>query len=435
MGDRRRAGAGRHDRRRPDAGGATGRRAAPRAAAAPAPTLTTLALVAGLATAVLVAAVAAALAAALVVARPAAAGGADWMAPARDRYEPGQTVTLLGFGQAVDPAWREKGPYYAYLRVDPARAEADAAQADQSTTAPYIHPTDVRVGEVLVEEAAAPPGTAPGGSWRRQRASVAFTLPDDLAPRAYTVQLCNDPCTAGLGYFWPEPVNVGVDPAYPIVRDWPLTDPAVRWLEDDALLVGVDGAPVTAADVRAGRVPTAPPTGPPAPPGPAVPAASPAPAPRAVGDGDGDGGAEAGGGPATATATGDDAGAGTAGAAGDAGEGDGGALAWWVVGEATVLVVGCALWRRRTTRRARPPLGVVPAGDAEGSSGTAADDGSSPRNPAAPHLAPADALPPDRRADADTRRPPDVTGPFAPTVHVARRSQSGVAQRPLRVRL
>ncbi|HEX6568315.1 MAG TPA: hypothetical protein VF015_04090, partial [Acidimicrobiales bacterium] len=190
----------------------------------------------------------------LAMPRPASAGGGDWLYPARDRYEAGQTVTMIGYGLIADAAWRDKGPYYAYLRVDPGAAEA-AQRSAPTATAPFIHHSDLRVGHVTVEDA--PPGT----DQVRQpaRASVTFSRPDDLAPMAYTVVLCNDPCTAGLDYLWPEVVNVGVDPAYPIVRDWPLTDPAIRWLEDDALLAGPSG-PVTAADVRAGRVPTPPPT-------------------------------------------------------------------------------------------------------------------------------------------------------------------------------
>jgi hypothetical protein len=320
MDDRPRAGARQH-RRRTGAGGRPWRVAAAAAALA----------LAGLAT--------------VVAPHPAGAGGGDWMYPARDRYEPGQTVTLIGYGQVADPAWREKGPYYAYLRVDPVRAEADAARADATTdVAPYIHPTDLRVGQVVVEDAAEP---VTGGYWRPQRASVTFSLPDDLAPLAYTVQLCNDPCTAGLDYLCPEPVNVGVDPAYPIVRDWPLTDPAIRWLEDDALLVGPHG-PVTAADVRSGRVPMSPPQPSPLPEvtaspvtEPAAPATEPVtgatppdPTPRTD--------------PAADVETGQ-----------PATEGDGGALAWWIVGEAAVLVVGCSALLHWTGRR-RARLEVVP---------------------------------------------------------------------------
>ena len=321
MDDRPRAGARQH-RRRTGAGGRTWRLAAAVAAL----------VLAGLAS--------------LVAPRPAGAGGGDWMYPARDRYEPGQTVTLIGYGQVADPAWREKGPYYAYLRVDPVRAEADAARADATIyVAPYIHPTDLRVGQVVVEDAAEP---VMGGYWRPQRASVTFSLPDDLAPLAYPVLLCNDPCTAGLDYLWPEPVNVGVDPAYPIVRNWPLTDPAIRWLEDDALLAGPHGAPVTAADVRSGRVPTSPPQARPLPEVTASPVTEPAGPVTEPASAEPPPGTAPRTEPAADVETGQ-----------PAAEGDGGALAWWIVGEAVVLVVGCSALLHWTGRR-RARLEVVP---------------------------------------------------------------------------
>jgi hypothetical protein len=82
--------------------------------------------------------VAAPLALALVLAtmapsHPAGAGGADWLYPARDRYEPGQTVTMIGYGGIGRADWRETGPFYAYLRVDAAAAEADSAPGPPAT--------------------------------------------------------------------------------------------------------------------------------------------------------------------------------------------------------------------------------------------------------------------------------------------------------------
>lgn len=322
MDDRPRAGA-REQRRRTGAGGWTWRVAAAAAALG----------LAGLAT--------------VVAPHPAGAGGGDWMYPARDRYEPGQTVTLIGYGQAAEPATQEQGPYYAYLRVDPVRAEADAVRAEATSgVAPYIHPTDLRVGQVVVEDAAEP---ATGGYWRPQRASVTFSLPEDLAPLAYTVVLCNDPCTTGFRYFWPEPVNVGVDPAFPIVRDWPLTDPAIRWLEDDALLAGPHG-PVTAADVRSGRVPTSPPPPQPSP----LPEVTASPVTQPVGPVTEPASAEPPPEPASRTEPAADVEAGQ-----PATEGDGGALAWWIVGEAALLVVGSSVLLHWTGRR-RARLEVVP---------------------------------------------------------------------------
>jgi hypothetical protein len=263
---------------------------------------------------------------------PAAAGGADWITPARDRYEPGQTVVMIGYG---DPGagWREKGPFHAYLRVDP-------IPPGTASSGPLVKPTDRWVATVVVE-AVEPSSVA---SWWTHRASITFDLPPDLLPASYEVLICDDPCTdAALGTFWPSAVYVGIDPATPIVRRWPLTEPGIRWLEDDAL-IAVDGwhLAAPAADVRAGRIPP-PPLPVPAEPDPAL--VEPA-APGAVAS------------PVTTetsdrtvtaatTATSDDA--------VDAGKADDRTWAWWIAGEIAVLVGGCTAARwwigRRRGRR------------------------------------------------------------------------------------
>ncbi len=189
-----------------------------------------------------------AVAVALATEAPVAAGGGDWVFPARDRYEAGQTVTMIGYGQGVDAALRARGPFYAWLRVDPLADDAASA-----APWPGVQPSDLRLGRVLVEDLGRPvDGTTFGGD---QRLSVAFDLPADLPPRAYEVLFCNDPCTDALSTFIAEQVHVGVDAEYEIVRDWPLDDPAIRWLEDDALLALPGGGEITAAEVRAGAAP------------------------------------------------------------------------------------------------------------------------------------------------------------------------------------
>ena len=291
---------------------------------------------------------------------PAGAGGGDWIEPARDRYEAGQTVTMIGYGMSV-PGVHERGPFYAWLRVDPATVEA-ATVLDPELT---IHPSDVLVGELVLEEV--PGATDP---YRAQRASITFDLPEDLADGAYPIVLCNAPCTDAPGYFIVDAIHVGIDPPYPVVRDWPLTDPAIQWLEDDALLSLHDGRQVTAAEVRAGTVtePAAPvmpvpAAAPSTPPGPQV-----AVAPDPAGSGEPAGQRDA---------------AGVATDARTADSGDGGAAAWWVAAEAAALVVGgvaAMAWagrRRRSSGRSAPsrPRLVVRTGEAlAGPSGTMAPD-------------------------------------------------------------
>lgn len=176
----------------------------------------------------------------------AGVGGGDWLDPARDRYEPGQTVTMLGYGYSYgDPqaTWRTTA-FYGWLRQ--AAPEQAGAPLGERGGVPGR-----RVGRVTVQEVTP--------FWGRDlRVSIEFPLPDDLAPGEYFLDICDETCARLLGFFFPSSLYVGVDPPHPVVRDWPLTDPAIRWLEPDALLSGPDGQPVTAAEVRAGRVPPVP---------------------------------------------------------------------------------------------------------------------------------------------------------------------------------
>jgi hypothetical protein len=202
---------------------------------------------------------------------PAGAGGGDWLYPHRDRYEAGQHVLLVGYTQAIarstgddsvlaKAALRGDGPYYAYLRVDPAAVERDAPRDGSPWPWPYVHPTDRRMAQVTAE------GVTPVASrYFSLRVSAAFRLPRGLARGMYEVIVCNDPCTTTLGYLVGSFLYVGIDPAEPIVREWPLDDPAIRHLADDALVaapvceadcMSIDDSTVTAAEIRAGYRPT-----------------------------------------------------------------------------------------------------------------------------------------------------------------------------------
>jgi hypothetical protein len=285
-----------------------------------------------------------AVAIALATEAPVAAGGGNWVFPARDRYEAGQTVTMIGYGQGVDAALRARGPFYAWLRVD--QRVDDAASA---APWPGVQPGDLRLGRVLVEDLGRPvDGTSFGPD---QRLSVAFDLPADLLPRAYEVLFCNEPCTDALSTFIAEPVHVGVDAEYDVVRDWPLDDPAIRWLEDDALLALPGGGEITAAEVRAGAAlaPTPVPGHPPA--IPSAPHSQSAAAPATATPSDLPAREAAG---ATEREPGPD------GHANETGR-DGGAAARWVAVEVALLVVGAAAALVWTSRRQRPDAPVLRA--------------------------------------------------------------------------
>jgi hypothetical protein len=220
------------------------------------------------------AAVAAAALSALTLAAPvpAGAGGGDRLYPHRDRYEAGQQVLLVGYTEAIArstgddsvlarAALRGDGPYYAYLRVDQAAVERDAPRDGDGSPWPYIHPTDRRMAQVTAEEV-----TPVASRYFSLRVSASFRLPRGLARGIYDVIVCNDPCTTALGWLFASPLYVGIDPEGPTVRQWPLDDPAIRHLDDDALVAApvceadcddIGDWTVTAAEIRAGYRPTA----------------------------------------------------------------------------------------------------------------------------------------------------------------------------------
>jgi hypothetical protein len=193
-----------------------------------------------------------------------AAAVGDWAPPAaaapaaptacpesiQDRYEPGDQVTVVGYTQGCVPdvgeLARNSRPLKGYLHADPCGR----------TTVPCVShlaeleaPTDgLPIGRLTVEQGEHPP--------RGLRMSLTFTLPDDLAAGTYFVVVCQDPCPPGLNYGRPQPLYVGVDPPESggTIRAWPLDDPAIADLPDDAIVLGPDGHGVTAADVRAGNV-------------------------------------------------------------------------------------------------------------------------------------------------------------------------------------
>jgi hypothetical protein len=293
---------------------------------------------------------------------PAGAGGGDWLYPDRDRYEAGQQVRLVGYTEATarsivdDRAlsaayMRRNGPYYAYLRVDPAAVERDATQDGDPW--PHVHPSDRRVARVAVEEVPPVPSR-----YFSLRVSAAFRLPQGLDPGLYQVIVCNDPCTTTLGWLVDSSLHVGIDPVEPIIRSWPLDDPAIRHLDDDALVAApvceadcgdIDDSTVTAAEIRAGYRPT-PVTVPPEPePEPAVTATTDPPASRPV--------AGVGESPAGAAGT-------------DPAGGVPSEIVAWVTGFGVLLVVWCLAWRWRP-REARM---VVRHGNGQHDHGSSDDD-------------------------------------------------------------
>ena len=168
---------------------------------------------------------------------PASAGGGR-LAPVQDRYEPGQTATLVGY--TGGPAAAVAGePFYSYLR--PA-GEASGAGLLSS---------DVYVGELVTEE------TGRGG-YLQLRVSLTFDVPEDLVPGEYEVIHCDDPCSERrLGDLVASSLSIGVEPARRVIREWPRDEREVVNLPPAALLVGPDYQ-ITAGELRAGFARSAP---------------------------------------------------------------------------------------------------------------------------------------------------------------------------------
>lgn len=154
-----------------------------------------------------------------------APAGAAPLAPVADRYEPGQTATLVGYTGAGSAGWADEGPFRAYLSP----ANGDGAER--------------LLGELTVVE------TGHDG-WRALRASITFTVPDDVEPGSYTVAYCNAACTTGLGELQAGTVSIGADPESPAVRVWSLDEPEIANLPAEAVIAG-PGYEASAAVIRA----------------------------------------------------------------------------------------------------------------------------------------------------------------------------------------
>ena len=146
-----------------------------------------------------------ALTAVAMAADPAAASG-SWLAPVRDRYEPGETAALLGYvGPGGTLGSVDDAPFFAYLRRLDDALEAPAI-------APFApQPTDLRLGQLVVEHTGRT-------DYAAYRVSIQFPLPRDLSAGRYGMSYCNATCTKGLSDLIGGVVFVGRDPDGPIIR-------------------------------------------------------------------------------------------------------------------------------------------------------------------------------------------------------------------------
>jgi hypothetical protein len=152
-------------------------------------------------------------------ASPAAAGGVDLLHPVQERYEPGETATMIGYTSAGASTGMPSGdigdgPYFGRLVADPESGR------------------QIDLGPTTVTE-----------TGRRDRfavrLSITFTVPAGLAPSSYEVLVCDATCSRSLGELYGGTIYVGVDPPPGLDRGWLIDDPAVAELPDGARVSGV----------------------------------------------------------------------------------------------------------------------------------------------------------------------------------------------------
>jgi hypothetical protein len=163
-----------------------------------------------------------------------------------DRYEPGDEVDMLGYTEGcipdiAEPSADGQPAVRAFLHPCPVSGRClDLPDA-------YL-PDDVASGTPLGQVTLDPDVVGPRG----QRMRFTFRLPADLSPGLYFVMFCQDPCDPRLEPDPYAPVYVGIDLPSGIqhVHYWPLDEPAIADLPDDALLLAPDGGTITAAEAR-----------------------------------------------------------------------------------------------------------------------------------------------------------------------------------------
>ena len=178
---------------------------------------------------------------ALVMAVDPAAAGGSHISPVRDRYEPGETATLVGYvGPGGTLGSVEDGPFFAYLR----RLDVPLTVPNELSMAPFTpQASDLRLGQLAVQSTGRP-------GYLAYRVSIQFRLPSGLSAGRYGVIHCNSTCTRGLSDLIGGVIFVGIDPDAPISRTWPTDEPEVSNLARDAVLRG-PGMQIKAGDVRA----------------------------------------------------------------------------------------------------------------------------------------------------------------------------------------
>ncbi len=129
----------------------------------------------------------------IVISMGAANAGGSWLEPSWKRVEPGDELTLSATVDRGALGWVDDGPFFAYLRGETFGAGTTEGYGGAAT--------DVVLGELEIAN----------GS-QRLEVSVDVVIPTDTPPGEYTISICNDPCTTGLGDLVGGALYVGIDP-------------------------------------------------------------------------------------------------------------------------------------------------------------------------------------------------------------------------------
>ncbi|HUP71847.1 MAG TPA: hypothetical protein VM282_02255 [Acidimicrobiales bacterium] len=161
----------------------------------------------------------------LIRAQPAAAGG-SWMHGEWDRYELGETVTMVGYFGAGQQGWLDDGPFFAHVRP----AVGSEAETSRSALTAPVQFTSKTL-------------SASFGIYHELRVETTFVLPPDLPDGHYNVVVCNTGCKKGIGDLIGGPLAVGVNAQWVIQRNWPKDDPSYarfQAMPPDRRAVGAD---------------------------------------------------------------------------------------------------------------------------------------------------------------------------------------------------
>lgn len=169
----------------------------------------------------------------LAAAAPASAGG-SWFDTVQPSYEPGDSVTVVGYTGGGTQGWVEDGPFFGWLTGNSGFTDAD--MGNDPSLRWFLGPLELHETGV--------------GGYTRLRVSMSFDLPTDLEPGVYGFNYCNHDCTEQIGDLIGGTVYIGVE-AEGRTLDWPAWEPEIANLPDDSVLNSVSTPVSTAAEARA----------------------------------------------------------------------------------------------------------------------------------------------------------------------------------------